>query len=117
MHNPLNTAARAVVRSPGKAAPLGVLCLRKGAFTFLLICLHYRCLSVRARYGHQRYSESRKPPFLQGTSCSHVMRSFFGAPFCNTWGVPLHLSVRFFNHAVLVLIAWHNLVIWHDIVS
>ena len=30
---PVNTAVRAVVRSPGKAAPLGVLCLRAGAFT------------------------------------------------------------------------------------
>ena len=29
----VNTAARAVVRSPGKAAPLGVLCLRVSAFT------------------------------------------------------------------------------------
>ena len=32
---PVNIAVRAVVRSPGKAAPLGVLCLRVGAFTFL----------------------------------------------------------------------------------
>ena len=31
---PMNTAARAVVRSPGKAAPLGVLCLRVGTLTF-----------------------------------------------------------------------------------
>ena len=30
----VNTAIRAVVRSPGKAAPLGVLCLRVGARTF-----------------------------------------------------------------------------------
>ena len=34
MHMPVNTAVRAVVRSPGKAVPLGVLCLRVGAFTF-----------------------------------------------------------------------------------
>ena len=34
MHMPVNTAVRAVVRSPGKAAPLVVLCLRVGAFTF-----------------------------------------------------------------------------------
>ena len=30
---PVNTAVRAVVRSPNKAVPLGVLCLRVGAFT------------------------------------------------------------------------------------
>ena len=35
MHMPVNTAVRAVARPPGKAAPLGVLCLRVGAFTFL----------------------------------------------------------------------------------
>ena len=34
MHMSVNTAVRVVVRSPGKAAPLGVLCLRVGAFTF-----------------------------------------------------------------------------------
>ena len=34
MHISENTAVRAVVRSPGKAAPLGVLCFRIGAFTF-----------------------------------------------------------------------------------
>ena len=33
MHMPVNTAVRAVVRSPGKAAPLGLLCLRVSAFT------------------------------------------------------------------------------------
>ena len=33
-HMPVNAAVRVVVRSPGKAAPLGVLCLRVGAFTF-----------------------------------------------------------------------------------
>ena len=33
---PVNTAVRAVVRSPGKAAPLGLLCLRVGAFTFYI---------------------------------------------------------------------------------
>ena len=32
---PVLTAVRAVVRSPGKAAPLGVLWLRVGAFTFI----------------------------------------------------------------------------------
>ena len=31
MHMPVNTPAHSVVRSPGKAAPLGVLCLRVGA--------------------------------------------------------------------------------------
>ena len=36
MHMPVNTAARAVVRSPGKTAPLAVLCLRVGAFTSFL---------------------------------------------------------------------------------
>ena len=36
IHMPVNTAVRAVVRSPGKAAPLGVLCLRVGAFTLRL---------------------------------------------------------------------------------
>ena len=35
MHMPVNTAVRAVVRSHGKAVPLGVLCLRVVAFTFL----------------------------------------------------------------------------------
>ena len=34
---PANTAVRAVVRSPGKAAPLGVLCMRVGAFTFYVL--------------------------------------------------------------------------------
>ena len=34
---PLNTAVRAVVRVPGKTAPLGVLCLRVGAFTYSFI--------------------------------------------------------------------------------
>ena len=33
---PVGTAVRAVVRSPDKAAPLGLLCLRVGAFTFYL---------------------------------------------------------------------------------
>ena len=33
----VNTAVRAVVRSPGKAAPLGVLRLRGGAFTFFTV--------------------------------------------------------------------------------
>ena len=33
MHMPVNTAVRAVVRSPDKAAPLGVLYLRVDAFT------------------------------------------------------------------------------------
>ena len=33
---PVNTAVRAVVRSPAKATPLGVLCLRVGAFTLQL---------------------------------------------------------------------------------
>ena len=37
MHMPVNTAVRAVVRSPDKAAPLGVLCLRAGAFTFTFV--------------------------------------------------------------------------------
>ena len=36
MHIPVNTAVRAVVHSPDKAAPLGVLCLREGAFTVFL---------------------------------------------------------------------------------
>ena len=36
LHMPVNSAVRAVVRSPGKAAPLGVLCLRLGAFTYVL---------------------------------------------------------------------------------
>ena len=31
---PVNTTVRAVVRSPGEAAPLGVLCVHVGAFTF-----------------------------------------------------------------------------------
>ena len=30
---PVSTPVRAVFRSPGKAAPLGVLCLRESAFT------------------------------------------------------------------------------------
>ena len=33
IHMPVNTAVHAVVRSPGKAVPLGVLFLRVGAFT------------------------------------------------------------------------------------
>ena len=37
MHTPVNTAVRAVVRSPGKAAPLEVLRLRVGTFTFLYV--------------------------------------------------------------------------------
>ena len=37
MHVPENTAVRAVVHSPGKAAPLGGLCLRVGAFTGLAL--------------------------------------------------------------------------------
>ena len=35
MHMPVNAAVRAIVCSPGKAAPLGVLCLRIGASIFL----------------------------------------------------------------------------------
>ena len=35
---PVNTAVRAVVCSPGKAARLGALCLRVDAFTFYTPC-------------------------------------------------------------------------------
>ena len=50
---PVNTAVRAVVRSPGKAAPLGVLCLRVGAFTKNDVAMgsseQWRALAPRAR--------------------------------------------------------------------
>ena len=36
MHMSVNTAVRAVFRSPGTAARLGVLCLRVGAFTIYI---------------------------------------------------------------------------------
>ena len=39
---PVNTAVRAVVHSPGKALPLGLLCLRGGAFT-----LYHAAYSLR----------------------------------------------------------------------
>ena len=42
MQMPGNTAVCAVVRSPGKAVLLGVLCLLVGAFTFFF--LHSRLL-------------------------------------------------------------------------
>ena len=40
---PVNAAVGAVVPSPGNAAPLGVLCLRVGAFTFF--CLAF-CTAI-----------------------------------------------------------------------
>ena len=47
MHMPVNTAVRAVVRSPGKAAPLGVLGMRVGTLTSLYI-LRFETSRLRA---------------------------------------------------------------------
>ena len=48
MHMPVDTAVRAVIRSPGMVAPLGVLCLRVGAFTLFVFQLRH-CLKVNMR--------------------------------------------------------------------
>ena len=61
-HMPVNTTVRAVVRSPGRAAPLGVLCLRVGAFTFFFLYFedHFRnpfCFSLSvARFSTHPYA-------------------------------------------------------------
>ena len=50
---PVNTAVRAVVRLPDKAAHLGVLCLRVGAFTYFR---EYRAVNFADRPKSAKYT-------------------------------------------------------------
>ena len=55
-------------------------------------------------------------PFYRVSRVRMLFGLFSAVHFCSTWGLSLHMTVRFFNHAVLVLIARHNLVIWFSFV-
>ena len=87
IHTPVNTAVRTVVRLPGKAAPLRVLCLRVGAFTFFLMTIrqiapHYALVSTNYFLCRYHCDSIRNSTMLFGSSCTKALdnaKSTFGA--------------------------------------